>query len=454
MDFSADSVEYWSQDGVETVFFGAEGKDLALTISSVPGTSDHYFEWNSQSNACTGAVKTIRLSGRSLRIQLLAKAARQLGTAKFAIELACDEQVLEEVTKRLSSIFGAKFEVTQASRPAKKAAPAPNQDYAKIKYLNLEGKNLKALPAHVRELGALEVAKLARNPQLDFREVCEVLGKLPSVKELSFTTDQPVPENIGALGQLESLSLDGFSKPQVLPESIGQLRNLKRLQIMSGADVILPESFAALTGLESLNIRAASWQAPTQFHKLSKLTSLDFENCRFTRVPELASMDAVTTVYFAGQGAREYSQLLPVVARMPNLKTLQLAGAVVPAEVALCQQIEELIVWGAKDVPASIGKLKNLTTLVLSSCDFRTPPESIGELSNLELLNISENPSLRALPESLGNLSRLRFLILEEDPLLTQLPDSLRRLTRVEEIRLSDPDRIAGIPDGWKVGSA
>ncbi|MBM3795035.1 MAG: hypothetical protein FJW31_13410 [Acidobacteria bacterium] len=68
MNFSADSVESWSKDGIETVFFGGEAKQLALTMASVPGTTDHYFEWNGQSNACHNAVKAIGLTGSELQI--------------------------------------------------------------------------------------------------------------------------------------------------------------------------------------------------------------------------------------------------------------------------------------------------------------------------------------------------------------------------------------------------
>jgi hypothetical protein len=84
MEFQADSIEYWSQNGIETVFFGNEEKELALVMSSVPGTADHYFEWNDQSNACNNAVKTIELSGQHLHLELLPEAAQQLGMDKVS----------------------------------------------------------------------------------------------------------------------------------------------------------------------------------------------------------------------------------------------------------------------------------------------------------------------------------------------------------------------------------
>ncbi len=133
-------------------------------------------------------------------------AAKQVGEAQFAIELACDAEALREVAERLRVIFRERFTLTHETAPA-------GQDYGTVKYLNLEGKNLKALPAQVKELRALETVKLAGNPELDFGEVCEVLAALPAVKELRFTTDGPVPESIGQLRGLETLALDGFTRP-------------------------------------------------------------------------------------------------------------------------------------------------------------------------------------------------------------------------------------------------
>ena len=248
MKFRAESVEYWRENGVETVFFGHAEKELALLMSNVPGTSDHYLEWNDQSNAYTNAVKTIQLSGQELHLYLLPEAAKHLGVSDFVVAFTVAEHDFKEISQRLSIIFGKQLILKKTG--VQKKAP-PKQDYSRIKYLNLEGKNLKALPEYVQEMTSLVTAKLARNPRLDFHAVCEVLAKLPTVKELTFTTDQEVPANIGQLSALESLSLDGFTSPQILPESIGQLKSLNYLLLMSNAEVILPESFADLVNLEN-----------------------------------------------------------------------------------------------------------------------------------------------------------------------------------------------------------
>lgn len=477
MKFLADNVEYWSENGIETVFFGNAENELALLMSGVAGAAGHYLEWNDQSNACANAVETIELSRRQLRIVILPEAAERLGVADFDINFEVEDDLFDAVLRSLTVIFGKELVVKKSdSRPQ----IAPKKDYSAVKYLNLEGKNLRELPDYVSEMTALETVKLARNPRLDFQAVCAVLATLPSVRELTFTTAQAVPENIGQLANLETLSLDGFNTPQVLPDSFGQLKKLNYLLLMSDSEVILPESFAGLNKLEQLNIRAPVWQLPSAFYQLSALKLLDFSNCRLHRVPEeMAGMTEVDTVYFSSPEVRDYAQILSVLAKMPNLRSLELNVNPVPKEIGRCKQIAELKFWAGADaelplqladelfeltqlkslmfsmcrfenIPAGIGKLASLEELIFLESDFSALPDTVGELRNLTFLNISENPSLQTLPESLGRLTQLKNLCLADNPLLTRLPGSVQHLTGLESVRLSNRDSVANIPERWK----
>lgn len=476
MKFRADQVEYWSQNQVETVFFGHEEKELALIISSVPNTTEHYIEWKNQSNACYNGVGKIQLSREELYLQLLPEQAKQLGLPELTVEFDCEEDVFKEITRCLTLIFGDKLLVKQGEA-TKKAAPA--KDYSKIKYLNLEGKNLLELPDYVGEMVLLETAILGDNPNMDIEAAFEVLAQLPRLKNLTYTTESNIPENIGKLVHLESLTINGLTKPCTLPENFGQLTKLSYLLVMSDADIILPESFAHLTALEDLYIRAAGCQLPSRFYLLTKLKQLDFTNCRFEQVsPEMAEMKEVSTVIFGSPEARDFAQIMPVVAQMPNLKVLEMNISPIPKEIGLCKNIEELIICTGSDntsplqlpdelfeltqlrvlmlnmnyferIPTAIGQLKGLKSLVFSESDFESLPDSIGELSNLEFLNISENPSLQSLPESLGKLTSLKELYLKDNPQLTALPESVKQLTNLESVAITNRETLKNVPDSW-----
>lgn len=476
MKFQANSVEYWSKDQAETVFLGNEEKGLALVISNVPGTADHYLEWNDQSNACVNGVDTIQFSEEVLHVKLLPKAAEQLRETEFYVGFEADDALLKELLRCLKLIFPDKLQV---KKTAVKQKAAPVKDYSKIRYLNLEGKNLKELPDYVSEMFALETVKLTRNPKLDLYAAFEVLANCSNLKDLTFSTESLVPENLGKLTQLESLQIYDLKKPCTFPESMGELKKLKNLLVMGDSDIVLPESFSSLTMLEGLNLRVESWPLPSKFYQLSKLKMLDFINCRFAQIPEaFAGMSAVETIVFGGPEARDFAQIMPVVARMPNLKTLELYSNTVPKEIALCKNIEKLVIsTGLRTetpaqlpeelfeltklqvllltfckfdkIPKEIGNLKGLKSLIIKESIVESLPDSIGELSNLERLNLSEISSLKSLPSSLGKLTQLKELVLYENPQLMELPSGLESLENLTSIRFPNRETIKNIPQAW-----
>lgn len=85
------------------------------------------------------------------------------------------------------------------------------------------------------------------------------------------------------------------------------------------------------------------------------------------------------------------------------------------------------------DVPKSIGKFKLLDSLTIKKF-IRSLPEEIGDLNELTLITLIENPELKKLPESLGNLKNLEVISLNGTP--AELPKSLKDKTTEAKKRL------------------
>jgi len=79
-----------------------------------------------------------------------------------------------------------------------------------------------------------------------------------------------------------------------------------------------------------------------------------------------------------------------------------------------------------KNLPDSIGKLRNLKYLYLSHNPLTALPESLGELENLEELYLSDI-KLKCLPESIGRLNNLKYIDVSNNFLET-LPESIKNL--------------------------
>ena len=87
---------------------------------------------------------------------------------------------------------------------------------------------------------------------------------------------------------------------------------------------------------------------------------------------------------------------------------------------------------------------KGATVLALEGMGLTEVPESLGNLTRLQLLDLSEN-QLTSLPKSLGNLAQLQELDLHTNQ-LTLLPESLSKLAQLRELNLF-ANKLATLPN-------
>ncbi|KAF8690122.1 hypothetical protein HU200_041361 [Digitaria exilis] len=118
-------------------------------------------------------------------------------------------------------------------------------------------------------------------------------------------------------------------------------------------------------------------------------------------------------------------------------------------EVAAKQGSRELNLQGKlmnqiEWLPDSIGKLTGLVTLDISENRILALPDVIGRLSSLAKLDLHSN-RIAQVPESIGDLSNLIYLDLRGNQ-LASLPSSLGRLVKLEELDVS-ANHLTSLPD-------
>ena len=96
------------------------------------------------------------------------------------------------------------------------------------------------------------------------------------------------------------------------------------------------------------------------------------------------------------------------------------------------------------ELPETIGQLIQLQSLDIVDNQLFRLPESLGNLVDLQSLNLFNN-HLSMLPESFGQLKKLSFLTLGNNN-FAKLPDWLGQLTQLQDLQLSN-NQLISLPD-------
>ncbi|XP_013598933.1 PREDICTED: disease resistance protein RRS1 isoform X1 [Brassica oleracea var. oleracea] len=297
----------------------------------------------------------------------------------------------------------------------------------------------------------------------------------PSIKKL----------NLQGTGVRELITLDSFSNQDLGNLVILKLKNCSNLRSLP--DMITFES------LEVLNLSGCSelekiqglpqnlkelYLANTSINEipsfLCKLLTLDMENCkRLRHVPMgMCNMKSLAKLKLSGCSNLENIQDLP-----RNLKELYLAGTAVKSFPSpFLENLFKLVILSLEDctklqhLQVGMSKLKSLVTLKLSGCselktivDFpqnlkelylggtaiRELPSSIGDLAELDTLDLKSCKRLRRLPAEMQNLNPLKVLDIlsctDLEVVTTTLPKAreLRHVYTVMPLRLKLPSSVS-----------
>ncbi len=124
-------------------------------------------------------------------------------------------------------------------------------------------------------------------------------------------------------------------------------------------------------------------------------------------------------------------------------------GGVLPSSISNLSQLKSLYLakGGILTIPSILGQLSNLDTLDLSFNDLSgIIPSSLGQLSNLVDLNLTANQLTGTIPESLGQLGNLQSLDLGANGLTGPIPDTLKHLSQLTSFNLNSNPIGGNIP--------
>ena len=226
---------------------------------------------------------------------------------------------------------------------------------------------------------------------------------------------------------LEVLILSGCSKLKKIPEFGENMQRVLKLYLGGTAITKLPPSIGQLTGLVLLNVRDCKSLTclPSIIFNLKLLKGVNISGCsKLERLPEnVGNTESVEELDVSGTAIREVPSSIGL---LKNLKVLSFTG---------CKGLSsfnstswyDLLPFSSRPKIAdpmglsSLSGLCSLTKLNLRDCNLREIPNDIGCLFSLEEIDLSEN-SFVCLPDSISQLFKLETMHLKNCTRLRSLP--------------------------------
>ncbi|XP_056176733.1 disease resistance protein RPV1-like isoform X2 [Syzygium oleosum] len=291
------------------------------------------------------------------------------------------------------------------------------------------------------------------------------MGKLEELKKLNIreTAIEEIPPCIGSLKGLVSLDFSRCGKLRVLPRDMGKLEELKELNICKTAIEEIPPCIGSLKKLEILHAYGCKSLVglPDSISHLVNLSTLDLSMCiSLDRFPESIGSLVKLQRLSLGRGEDTSLKVIPVKYGRYGFPNASWKSKWMTPKELPCMGIREL--------PESIGDLKNLKILDITASKLSNLPSTIAKLGNLEELHASHSRSLvgeipidgfsslkilvlswtgvSGFPHTFDKLSRLEKLDLRGCKMLQSLPESISELPSLQHLQLIGCYELQSLP--------
>ncbi|XP_034710528.1 receptor-like protein EIX2 [Vitis riparia] len=277
-----------------------------------------------------------------------------------------------------------------------------------LEYLDLHSSELDdEIPDTIRDMGSLAYLDLSEN-QL-WGSIPDTVGKMVSLSHLDLSYNQlqgSIPDTVGKMVLLSHLYLSGNQLQGSIPDTVGKMVLLSRLDL----------SYNQLQG-----------SIPDTIGNMVLLSHLDLSHNQLQGfIPDtVGNMVSLENLYLFQNHLQ--GEIPKSLSNLCNLQELELernnlSGQLTPDFVACANDTLEILSLWDNQFSGSVPALIGFSSLRELRLDFNqlngTLPESVGQLANLQYLDIASNLLQGTISEAhLFNLSQLSYLDLSSNAL-------------------------------------
>ncbi|KAB1670547.1 hypothetical protein ES319_1Z157100v1, partial [Gossypium barbadense] len=360
----------------------------------------------------------------------------------------------------------------------------------RLVYLSLEYNHLNGeIPQELSNCSNLQ--EIAFNANNITGEIPVSLGDMKNLIELHLAGNlliRGIPASLGNISTLKVLSLEQKKLKGTIPSSLGKLSNLEHMYIgtnklsgsvppvhnfssllvLDAADNQLsgnlpPEIGCTFPNLEAIfiGLNQLTGEIPRSISNISSLELFEISLNGFTgSVPENMGnlrnlLDLTISGNYLGSGKPEDLSFLSSLSNCSRLQSLAInynhLYGVIPDSIANFSIWLEHLWMGDNQIigriPQGIGNLINLDLMEMEGTFIAGEISiSIGNLQHLEGLYLGFNHLSGKIPSSIGNLSRLSDLDLSNNKFAGAIPLALKQCTNLQKLDLSTNNLNGSIP--------
>ncbi|KAL4625122.1 hypothetical protein ACB092_05G001300 [Castanea dentata] len=302
------------------------------------------------------------------------------------------------------------------------------KSFEKLKIIQMNGStNLKETPDLIRVPNLKEMVLENCSNLREIHPSTLVHNRLTLLNLKGCVNVKTLPSKF-EMESLEVLILSGCSKLKKIPEFGENMQHILKLYLGGTAITKLPTSIRHLTGLVLLNVRDCKSLTclPSVIFNLKLLKDVNISGCsRLDRLPEnVGNAESVEELDVSGTAIREVPSSIGL---LKNLKVLSFNGCKGLSSFNSTSWYDLLPFSSRPKIANPMGLstllgLCSLTKLKLRDCNLREIPNDIGCLFSLEEIDLSEN-SFVCLPDSISRLCKLEKMYLNNCMSLRSLPN-------------------------------